>query len=463
MYQNPEVDHAEILADWIAGSELKRIPAPAVDAAKNCLIDAVACMVGGVALQSSQTVLEVLTSAGTTNFVTVPGETARLGLLDAAWLGGHTVNALDFDDCFRDGAPSHPGATIIPPALAVAEARGATGAELLCAIIIAYEVSLRIGRAIDASPHRKDVVMGYSSWQTFGATVASARLLKLDATSIRSSFGIAAMQAPVPGVRKAVEGLRPYGWIKNAYGACCHVGVLSALLAEKGFHGHQSVLDGPFGFWIMAGSDRHRPEGYAGLGEDWLVTRVEFKPYACCRWSHTMIEALSRLTEGLAPGDVAAVDVYGFLEFYRGLGGGMPDNIVDAQFNARYLAALQLLGRSPEFGMSESDLADTAVAKMAERVRLHHDPAYDTAHDATMATPVRVELATTGGELRTLFIEEPPTSVRRGGFGRDQICAKFRRVCDPVLGAERSERALSMLLDIENADLATLMQLLAAA
>lgn len=205
------------------------------------------------------------------------------------------------------------------------------------------------------------------------------------------------------------------------------------------------------------------PEGYAGLGEDRLVTRVEFKPYACCQWSHTIIEALSRLAKGLVPGDVAEVDVYGILEFYRGLGGGMLDNIDDAQFNAPYLAALQLLGRSSEFGMSEPDLADSAVAKMTERVRLHHDPAYDVAQDATMAMPVRVEIATTGGELRALFIEEPPTSVQRGGFGQNQICAKFRRVCDPVLGAERSERALSMLLDIEHADFATLMQLFAVA
>ncbi|WP_288950884.1 MmgE/PrpD family protein [uncultured Paracoccus sp.] len=463
MYESPSIDHAEMLADWIAGFDLSKVPVSAVDAAKNCLIDAVACMVGGIALKSSQVVLEVVTAAGTTDLVTVPGGAARVGLLDAAWLGGHTVNALDFDDCFREGAPSHPGATIIPPALAVAEARGATGAELLGAIIAAYEVSLRIGRAVDASPERKEVVMGYSPWQTFGATVAASRLLGLGTTAIRSAFGIAAMQAPVPGVRKEVEGLRPYGWIKNAYGACCHVGVLSSLLAEKGFHGHQSIFDGPFGFWIMSGSDRHLTEGYAGLGEDWLITRVEFKPYACCRWSHTMIEALIRLGDGLAPEDIAAVDVHGFLEFYRGLGGDMPDNIVDAQFNARYLAAVQLLGRSPEFGMSEADLTDPAVAEMAGRVRLHHDPDYDAAHNATMATPVRVEISTTGGAVRSLFIDEPPTSVRRGGFNRDQICAKFRRVCDPVLGADRSGLALSMLLDVENADVPALMRLLAAA
>jgi 2-methylcitrate dehydratase PrpD len=261
-------------------------------------------MVGGFPLESSRMALDVLRLNGGAGAITIPGSDARLSLLGAAYLGGHTANALDFDDCFRDGAPSHPGATVIPPALAVAEDRAASGAELMTAIVAGYEVSLRIGRALDASPSRKAQVMGYGTWQTFGATAAAASLMKLDAQRIRSAFGLAGLQAPVPGVRKSVEGLRPYGWIKNAYGMCAQAGLLSALMAESGFHGHQNIFDGPFGFWIMAGSDQHDVSGYRDLGTDWMITRVEFKPYACCRWSHTMIEGLAKLRKGLAPEDI---------------------------------------------------------------------------------------------------------------------------------------------------------------
>ena len=457
----PHPDPAALLADWISGLDLADVPQPARDAAVDCLIDSVACMTGGIALASSRMALEMMQDAGSGRLVTVPGSAARLGLLDAAWLGGHTANALDFDDCFRDGAPSHPGATVIPPALALAEARGASGADLLRAVIAGYEVSLRIGRALNASPRRKAQVMGYVPWQTFGATVAGASLLRLDPRRIRSAFGITAMQAPVPGVRKAVEGLRPYGWIKNAYGAGAQVGLQSALLAEKGFHGHQSVLDGPHGFWIMSGSDQHDPAGYRELGEDWMIRRVEFKPYACCRWSHTMIEALALLRQGLAPADVAAVEVHGFGEFHSALGGPLPDTIVDAQFSAPYLAALELLDRSPARGMFETDLTDPAVHRMAGRVQLFHDPAYDPAHEARMATPVRVVLTTATGERRETHIEEPPTSVLRGGFSRAQICAKFLTVCAPVLGQSRAEQALDLLLGIERAEMRDLMALLA--
>ncbi|WP_199259718.1 MmgE/PrpD family protein [Paracoccus binzhouensis] len=453
-------DSAALLADWIAGLRLGAVPCEARQAAKDCLVDAVACMVGGVSAASSRLVLETFRAAGSGRQVSVPGSPERLGLLDAAWLGGHSANALDFDDCFRDGAPSHPGATVIPPVLALAEVRGASGADLLRAVIAGYEVSLRIGRALDASPARKAQVMGYGSWQSFGATAAGASLMGLDPRRIRSAFGITALLAPVPGVRKSVEGLRPYGWLKNAYGACAQAGLHGALLAERGFHGHQSVFDGPHGFWIMAGSDRHDPAGYRGLGEDWMVTRVEFKPYACCRWAHTMLEALASLRGGLDPEDVAQVEVHGFGEFCNALGGELPGTVVDAQFSARYLGALELLDRSSARGLFEADLAGPAAAEMAGRISLHHEPAYDAAHDRAMSTPVRVVLRTRHGETRETYIEEPPTSVLRGGFPRARLCEKFLAICEPVLGAARAEAALETLCNIETATAERLAALL---
>ncbi len=454
---------SERLAGWVETFDFDAVPASAKAAATDCLIDMIACMVGGVGLAASRVALDVFLAAGSGDRATVPGSRRRLGVLDAAWLGGHTANALDFDDCFRDGAPSHPGATIIPPALALAEARGCRGRDLLKAIVAGYEVSLRIGRAIDASPARKAEVMGYGTWQTFGATVAGASLLGLRAREIRSAFGIAAMQAPVPGVRKAVEGVRPYGWIKNAYGAAAQQGLLAALLAAEGFHGHQSVLEGPFGFWIMSGSDRHDPSGYRDLGEDWMIERVEFKPYACCRWSHTTIEALETLGRDLRPDDVARVDVHGFGEFHVALGGALPETIVDAQFNAPWLAALQLVGRSPARGLDEADLADPSIRAVAERVHLHHEPAFDPLHAATMATPVRVELTTTDGATRAIYLEEPPTSITRGGFDREAICGKFLAVCAPVLGETRAAACLDLLLDVEASDVTRLAELLTPA
>lgn len=451
---------ATLLSDWTAGFALDTCPDTAIAAALNCMVDAVGCMVGGVAMSSSQMALDMFVEAGNGGLVTVPGSAQRLGLLDAAWLGGHSANALDFDDCFRDGAPSHPGATVIPPAFALAEARGLHGADFLASIIAGYEVSLRIGRAMNASPERNAEVMGYAPWQTFGAAVAGAHLLRLDPQRIRSAFGIAALQAPVPSVRKAVEGLRPYGWLKNSYGICCQSGLQAALLAEKGFHGHQEIFDGPYGFWIMAGSDRYDPAGFDALGQDWMITRTEFKPYAACRWSHTTIEGLAELTAGIGPERIARIELHGFGEFYVALGGDLPSSIVDAQFNARYLGALEILGRSPANGLSEADLTDPTVREMASRITLHHAPEYDALHHRSMSTPVRIIVHLTNGETRETYIEEPPTSIKRGGFQRRQICEKFLRLCAPVLGDQPAEEALRCLLDIANRPVAELACLL---
>lgn len=452
----------ERLADWIVHLAAQDIPVATVTAAKSCILDSLACMIGGIGLKPSRIALDVLLSSTGVGKVCIPGTSARLGVLPAAYIGAYAANALDFDDCFREDAPSHPGATIIPAALAVAADRDCDGHRFIRAVIAAYEVSLRIGRAVDASSERKASVMGYGPWQTFGATVVASALLGLDQAQIRSAFGVAGAHAPVPSIRKFVDGVRPYSWVKNGYGMASEAGVLAALLAERGFHGNQEILDGEHGFWAMAGSDRYRRElAVDGLGEDWLINKVEFKPYACCRWSHTMLEALAQLRQEQSPDDIVSVEVAGFKEFVDALDGSLPETIVDAQFNAPYLGALELLGRSPAHGLDERDLVDAGVRAMAARIRIRHDPALDEAHETRMATPVRVALRDRQGERRETFIEEPSTSVRRGGFSQTEIGNKFINIASPVLRATAAA-ARDMVLNLENHRINDLVPLLLA-
>ena len=452
-----------LLSEWTAFLDAKDISEAAANAAKNCVIDGLGCMIGGIGMASSRMALDMFLNCGSGRQVSVPGSTERLGLLDAAWLGAHTMNVLDFNDCSRIGGFSNPGATVIPAALALAEARGSSGHAFLNAVIAGYEVSLRIGRATTASIVRSSQVAGSSTWQIFGSTAAAANLLGLGPQQVRSAFGIAAMQAPVPGIRKALEGVRPYGWIKNSYGIAAQAGLQAALLAESGFHGHQDVFDGPHGFWAMAGSDRHDDSGYGGLGAEWLISLTEFKPYACCGWSHTMIEGLETLRSGLPSEQIEQVDVHGFSNFHESLGGELPASIIDAQFNARYLAALELLDRSPANGLREKDLSDPEVGEMARRITLHRAPQYDVPHNCNMSAPVRIVMKLASGEVRDIYIEEPSTSILRGGFQRRQICEKFLGIAEPVIGEERAEEMLKCVLQIETFDIKTLTDLLTPA
>lgn len=461
MKQLNQTPTSKALAEWINSLQYGEIPEDVIQHAKLCCLDSIVCMVGGIKLQPSKVILNVFLNQGSAQAATIPGTSEKLSVLDAAYLNAQTANALDLDDCFRNGAPSHPGATVIPPLLPLAEVRKTGGEEFLTGVVTGYEISLRIGRAVDASGERKEEVMGYSPWQTFGASAGAASIMKLEVPQILSAFGLTGAQAPVPNIRKLIDGIRPYSWIKNAYGIAGKTGLLSALMAEGGFHGNQEILDGPHGFWVMSGSDQYNPEkALDGLGEEWLLPDVEFKPYACCRWAHTMLEALEKFKESLDVDTVQHIAVTGFHEFARSLDGPPPATVVDAQFNARYLAALELLDKSSKFGLSEKDLNDEKVLGLMEKISIHHDQTYDQEHIDKGRIPVRVALTANHETRYSEKINEPATSKARNGFSKEEMCSKFMSITGPILGEAKANDAMSMVLSLEKYCIGDLMALL---
>lgn len=449
------------LAEWMAQMRLSSVPHDVLERAKYCILDNLGCMIAGISTRPCQTLLNVFAEHAGTGDVTVPGAGRKLPTLNAVYLGAQAANALDFDDAFRDGAPSHPGATVVPPALAIGELNAASGEDLLRAVIVGYEASLRIGRAVQPTPARKAEVYGFSTWQIFGATAATASLLQLSAEAIKNALGLAAVHAPSPSLRKlGTEDPRPYPWVKNSYGAACQGGVLAGLLAEQGYIGSRNVFDGRQGFWIMSGSDRYQPDLLTqGLGETWFVREVGFKHYGCCRWTHTMLDAL-RSGDGLDPDLIETVDVYCFEELSR-LRGDPPSSIIDAQFHAPHLAALELLGRSPAHGLSDADLDDPRVRKLAGKVSLHHDVAADEPYYRIGSLPVRITIRTADGTVREVEAEHPTGSTAAGGYPEDALRAKFLRLASSSLGDERTARALQAVCDLENRSVADVLRLVA--
>ncbi|GGE41058.1 2-methylcitrate dehydratase [Agaricicola taiwanensis] len=446
-----------ILGDWIAGFNLADVPDDVVEQAKSCIVDSVGCVVAGTSARPSRLLLDTLERYGGVGDVAIPATGKRLGTLPAAYFMAQSANALDFDDSFRSGAPCHPGATIIPPALALAQAVPCDGAELLRAVILGYEISLRIGRAVQPTPERKAEVYGFSTWQIFGAMAAAASLLRLPRAAIIDAFGIAAVHAPVPSLRKlGTEDPRPYPWTKNTYGSASEGGVLAALLASDGYVGSRTIFDGDRGFWIMSGSDRFRPELLTeGLGTTWLLREVGFKFYGCCRWTHTMLDALRDCGAGVDPDAIETIEVAGFKELF-GLGGEAPTSIVDAQFNPQHLAALELLGRSPERGLADEDLVDPRVSRLRSKITMIHDPSADEAYYASGALPVRVTLRLSDGTTRAAARQDPSGSAAAGN-SPEAIDAKFLRLTGGVLGGDRARSSLSTLRNLENHSIAELI------
>lgn len=452
------------LVDWLVTHRFDAIPDNALKAGKQCLLDGIACFRAGLQTAQMDAFARVLAvnSVGQGDRPIPVGNAGRAGLFDAVTLYANAANILDFDDCFREEAPSHPGATIIGPALACAHLLARSGCELLHAVVIAYEASLRIGAMLcpsDAAPS-KDI--GYATWQMFGAFIAAGRLFGLNRDQWLQGFGLAAQQAPLPSIVRA-NPAGGYTWLKNGYGAAAAAGVQSACLAKEGFIGDQHFFSRNFGFWKTYGSDRLRPECLSTMpGDDWWIRRVEFKPWACCRWAHPALEAILQMKPSFDVTQIEHIDVHSFREFVGTLDSPFPTNLVDAQFNARFLIASACVADDFNAALRTPDFESAAVRELFAKIDIHHDAALDRQHRADMSIPTRVAVMLKDGSTQERVLTEPPGSQRREPTTFDDTVSKYQSTLAPLIGDAAAERALAVVMQLETYPARDLMNALFA-
>jgi 2-methylcitrate dehydratase PrpD len=352
------------------------------------LLDTIGCMLGGAATELGAAYIRVAGRIAGDGPCTALGVKHTVDAVSAAFVNAAHADALDYEDTLL----GHPSATIIPAALAAGELVGASGEEIVAAIVAAYDVSVRIGAAITPSPERaRDVAVRFA-WFGFAAAAAAAKLLRLSADETLDAFGYAGASSPLPVW--ITKWPRPLHWIKNNLAEQARAGVLGAIAAKEGLGGPRAILDSDLGFWRMVGSDRFNADAlHEGLGSRYAILETHFKPYPACRWLHTIIEATERLRDkhGIQPRDVVAVRVGAPDETADWFIDRMPATLVDAEFSIPYVVAVTLRGikPGPEW-YSEKTLRDHTVLDLAQRVSVQQTSTVD--HGAGSGGPLPCEI-----------------------------------------------------------------------
>lgn len=348
------------LARFAAELTLKDIPRRVLERARACLLDGIGCILGARGIPQGQQIVSWAESVGGRGDAAIPGSRERVPWMTAAYASGCLINMLDFDDT----APlaGHPGAAVIPAVLTAAWLRmngklsgsclvglpaGETDVELLPAIVVGYEVSIRVARAGKPSAEREARVRGHSTWQTFGAAAAAGRMLGLSIHQMEHTLALAAFHAPVPFVGRWYD--RPISSIKNNYGWVALGGVLSAILAREGWTGNVGILDGPGGFWEMAGSDHWRSCMIGeGLGTTFRIMDVGFKFYPACWHLGAALGALEQILKrhGITSDTVTKVQIHS-VPYITKFADWTPRSPFDAQFSLPYASAMVLLRIPP--------------------------------------------------------------------------------------------------------------------
>ena len=387
------------LAEFCAGLDLDDIPADVVGHLKLCIADTLACGVFGSTLAWSQDVVSMCQRLGRDGSATVWGTGHALGADLATLANGAQVHSFEFDDLHRR-AIVHPGGVTIPAVAAWAEqdrSQVISGREFLTAVAAGYEACTRVGLAVGLGLMRRgwhnNGVVG-----TFGAAAATGRMLRLDPAAMEYAISMAATQSG--GLMAAQYGSS----VKRLHaGRAAQSGLYAALLAAGGYRGIDAVLEAPYGGFASTFSDSSDlDEIVSGLGEQWRLTGVGFKPYPACGSSHTGIDAALGL---LADGTVHIEDIdwirlavsTAALEHvgwpYR------PDTVTTAQMSLRFAVATAFVhGSVTVDSFADDRLREPAVLSLIDRIEVHPDARADAGgRDSRHLLTMSVGL--TGGQV----------------------------------------------------------------
>ena len=452
------------LANFTADLGRSEIDGFARRAACRHLIDTLGAMIAGAPQASTLAVLHAYRLAGVPEGqVPVPGMRERFDALHAAYVGGTASHGLEVDDGYRPGSV-HPGAVVIPAALALAASMGASGADLLRAIVAGYEATGRIAAAC----HPRARWRGFHNTGiagVFGAAAAASVLLGFDADQVENAFGIAGSGAA--GLFSFAAG----GDVKRVHpGHAAREGLLAALLTDGGLAGPRGVLEFKEGFFnAFAGGDRdYGSIDLLAIGDNhprsaFAIANCYMKPHACCRHIHSAIDAVLDIAgvERLRPEDVAAVRVgtYAIAASHAAIGWS---EMTTAQMSFPFAVAVALVrGHVGLHDFDDAARADPAVNAMTSRIHVSVDTQCDTDYPRIRAA--KVEIETTDGRRFERYVPEP-YGAASNPLSDEVLNTKFIDLASPQIGSARAQAGLDMLWQIETlGDVGTLLQALALA
>ena len=426
----------EKLARFALETSYSSFPKEVVHQGKRCFLDLLGVALGGAKQPLSWILLKTVKEFGGKPQATVLGHGLKTNIMNAALINGAMAHALDYDDT-HVGGMMHPSAPVIPAVLAVAEWKGLSGKSALEAFILGFEVETRIG--IGMGPKHYD--RGWHATSTFGrfgAAVAAGKLLGLSLEEMKQAMGLAGTQAA--GLRLVFGTMtKPFHPGKSAFD-----GVLSAILAQRGFTCAPNIIEGKKGFVEALGDHSRLEPMVKNLGKRYEVLNNTFKPHAACLLTHPTIDAIIDLRSryNLKPEEVGEIqcdvahfclDSAGQVEPRTGLAG---------KFSTYYCAALALAeGVAGEDMFTDQKVLDPRMVALRQKVKARIIPGFKD-------TEARVTITSKGGKKFSAYVDRPKGDPRNPPTDRE-LENKFRSLAAFALPKPKIDRLIKTLWHLE--------------
>jgi 2-methylcitrate dehydratase PrpD len=412
------------LSEFASQTDAAQIPVSALRMMQLSFLDWAAVGIAGRDEPVSRITREMVLDEGGTQRASLIGHDTRVPARAAALSNGTTSHALDYDDT-HFAHIGHPSVAVIPAALAVAEERGADGSALQAAALIGVEASIRVGVWLGRNHYQT----GFHQTATagaFGAGLAAARLMGLDAQGCAMVLGLLATRASGLKSQFGTMG-KPF----NA-GLAAANGVEAASLVARGFVANPDALECAQGFGpTHAGEEMSI--GMEGIGQEWLFETISHKFHACCHGLHAVLEAGLTLAP-LDANSIARIEVTTHPRWMTVCNQTAPMTGLGAKFSYGTVLAMQVLGHDTAVLDSYSDAVCTDPAVQALRARVHVS-ADDSV--AETATHLRVVLQD-GRALEATHDLNAPMSLNTRQ-------AKIQIKARSLLGADRADSIWSLV------------------
>jgi len=391
-----------VLAAFASELRHDQIPAAVLRRCEDLLLDTLASILAGAGARPVLTLEKYARAMGPTDGTAEILVTRRRSSPHfAALVNAAAAHMVEQDDV-HNGAVFHPAAVVFPPVLAVAQALGRSGRDLLTAAVAGYEVGIRVGEFLGRSHYKIFHTTGTAG--TLAAAAAVGRLLNLTPVQMLDAFGSAGTQAA-----GLWEFLRDAADSKQLHTAKAAVdGLLSAYLAREGFTGAKHILEGPQGMAAGMSTDADPARLTDRLGTRWALAETSFKYHASCRHTHPAADALQQAMRqyGLTAADITKVVAHVHQGALDVLGPVTePRTVHQSKFSmGTVLALIALRGHA---GLTEFDaaLGDRTVAAFRDKVHMQLDTEVDHAYPARWIGKVTV-YTTDGRELHAR-VDEP--------------------------------------------------------
>jgi 2-methylcitrate dehydratase PrpD len=435
------VDITGQLARYMA--EARDLPlAPHVEReAKHRILDTVAAMVSGSHLQAGEMAIRFARAQGGVAEATVLTTDIRTSAVNAALANGMFAHADETDD-FEPVTKAHPGSHVVPAALAMAEREGRSGAELLGAVTLGYDVCCRFLLALGPDLVRGSHRSAEGTSSTMGAAAAAASLAGLNERGMRYALSYAAQQ--VSGIWSWV---RDAGHVEKAFdfsGMGARNGVTAAIMAQMGFTGVWDVLDGEHNALIALSTEPKPEEIVAGLGSRFFVTETAIKPFSVGYPIQAPLDAFLTL---LREHTLSVDNVERIVVKLPEDGARIVNDRSMPDVNCQHIIALALVEGAVSFEDSHSyeRMADSKVLAAKKRVQLIADRGL---MDLAAPRSGLVEVTLQNGHTISHFTRHPP-GTKENPLNTERVNEKARSLMTPVLGAERTEEVIRRINALE--------------